>query len=126
MFFSCLNIKNYFFIKDFIKKIFQIFPLFRLDVKSVCPNHIEIIYNNNLIQEVKNIEVWDRNQSEEWENGDWEHVDNGKDNIFLGLNVVSLKSLEKSHIYDVRLIGLGNDEEIIILTRDNVQAAGLL
>ena len=79
-----------------------------------------------MIQEVKNIEVWDRNQSEEWVKGDWDHVDNGKDNILLGLNVVYLKSLEKSHIYDVRLIGFENDGEIIMLTRNGVEATGLL
>ena len=97
--------------------------LIRLDVKSVSKNGIEIIYNNNLIQEVKNIEVWDRNQSE-WKNGDWEQIEIEGGNILQGLNVVRLKSLDKSHTNDIRLIGLGNDGEIKILIRNGVKVTG--
>ena len=76
-----------------------------------------------MIQEVKNIEVWDPNQFE-WENSDWEQIEIEEDNIFQGLNMVRLKSLEKSHTYDIRLIGLGNDGEIKILIRNGVKIIG--
>ena len=98
---------------------------FRLDVISVCSDHIELIYHTNLIQKVNKIELWDRDQSEEWENGDWVHIEIEDDTIFQGSNVVRLNSLQKGHMYDVRLIGLGNDGESKILTRNGVKATGM-
>ena len=78
-----------------------------------------------MIREVNRIELWDHNQSEEWENGDWEHIDFEDDTIFQGSNMVRLNSLQKGHMYDVRLIGLGNDGESKILTRNSVKVTGM-
>ena len=78
-----------------------------------------------MIGEVNKIELWDHNQSEAWENSDWKHIEIEDDNIFQGSNVVHLNSLQKGRMYDVRLIGLGNDGEIIMLTRNGVKATGM-
>ena len=78
-----------------------------------------------MIREVKKMELWDHNQSEAWKNSDWEHIEIEDDTISQGSNVVHLKSLQKDHMYDIRLIGLGNDGKIKILTRNDVKATGL-
>ena len=101
---------------------FYIFTHFRLDVKSVSDDQIEVIYDSNLIQEVEKINIWNHIEAIAWKVGIWETLETLKKE---GLNVVLLKSLEKGHIYDVRLIGLGKDRKIKVLTRDGVKVKGL-
>ena len=71
------------------------------------------------------IEIWDHNQSEAWKDGDWKQIEIEDHNIFQGFNVVHLKSLEEGHMYDIRLIGLGEDEKKKVLTRNGVPVLGL-
>ena len=93
---------------------------FRLEVKTGC-DHIDLIYYSNSIKEIKRIEVRNLNQSEAWENGDWEQIDN--DDNFQGL--IRLKSLKNDQVYDLRLIGRGKNREIKLLTQNGVKVGGL-
>ena len=61
------------------------------------------------------------NQSEAWENGDWEQIDN--DDNLQGL--IRLKSLKNDQVYDICLIGLGKNREIKLLTQNGVKVGGL-
>ena len=60
-------------------------------------------------------------QSEAWENSDWEQIDN--DDNLQGL--IRLKSLKNDQVYDIRLIGLGKNREIKLLTQNGVKVGGL-
>ena len=60
-------------------------------------------------------------QSETWENSDWEQIDN--DDNLQGL--IRLKSLKNDQVYDIRLIGLGKNREIKLLTQNGVKVGGL-
>ena len=93
---------------------------FRLEVKT-GRDHIDLIYDTNSIKEIKRIEVKNPNQSEAWENGDWEQqID---DDDLQGL--IRLKSLKDDQVYDIRLIGRGENREIKMLTQNGVKVGGL-
>ena len=58
------------------------------------------------------------NQSEAWENGDWDNDDNLQ-------GLIRLKSLKNDQVYDIRLIGCGKNREIKLLTQNGVKVGGL-
>ena len=98
--------------------------IFRLDIKLVCKEYVEFVYKKNSIKEISKIELWYDNKSDTWVNSHWELIQNDVDSEIL--QVVRLISLSKTdHGFDIRVIAIGNDDEIKILTRNGIMLKGL-
>ena len=99
------------------------YVIFRLDIKSVCKEYVEFVYKKNSLKEISRIELWHDNQNNAWVNADWELIQNDADSETL--QVVRLTSLSKTdHGFDIRVIAIGNDDEIKILTRNAIILKG--
>ena len=85
---------------------------------------MEFVYKKNSIKEISKIELWYDNKSDTWVNSHWELIQNDVDSEIL--QVVRLISLSKTdHGFDIRVIAIGNDDEIKILTRNGIMLKGL-
>ena len=111
---SCfVHFPNYF--------LYYLFLYFRLDIKSVGKDHVEFLYKKNSIREISRIDLWHHNQSEKWVDSEWELIQNADD-----AEIVRFKPLIKTdHGFDIRVIAIGNDDAIKILTKEKITLIGL-
>ena len=99
--------------------------IFRLNIKLVCKDYIEFVYKKNSIKEISQIELWYHNKTDTWVNADWEFIQNVADSeIFQVVRVTSLS--KTNHKFDIRVIAIGNYDEIKIMTRDILKGLFLL
>ena len=83
---------------------------------------MEFVYKKSSIKEISRIELWHHNKTDTWVNADWELIQNDADSEIL--QVVRLTS-QTDHKFDIRVIAIGNDDEIKIMTKDGIILKGL-
>ena len=88
----------------------------------VCEQYVEFVYNKNSIKEISRIELWYHNKTDTWVNANWEFIQNVADSEIF--QVVRLAS-QTYHKFDIRVIAIGNDDEIKIMTKDGIILKGL-
>ena len=79
---------------------------YRLDVKSVWKDSVDVIYGKKL-KEIKKVEVWDHNQEKAWIEKGWEPIDDNE--YWKGFKAVNVNQLEEEHTYDIRLVGVNEE-----------------
>ena len=90
----------------------------------VCKDYIEFVYKKNSIKKISRIELWHDNKTNKWVEADWEIIQNVADSEIF--EVVRVTSLSKTnHGFDIRVIAIGNDDEIKIMTRNGIILKGL-
>ena len=88
----------------------------------VCKDYVEFVYNKNSIKQISRIELWYHNKTDTWVNANWEFSQNVADSEIF--QVVRLAS-QTYHKFDIRVISIGNDDEIEIMTKGEIILKGL-
>ena len=94
------------------------FVFFRLDVKSVRGDSVDVIYEKDTLQEISKVKVWDYNQDIEWVEKEWDPIEDNE--YWKGFKAVKVKQLKEGHTYDIRLIGVNEEKCDIVSTRERV------
>ena len=100
------------------------FPLlllfyFRLDIKSVGKDYVDFLKDS--IKNVLKIEIWHHNQSQAWVEAEWE-LNKNADNA----GIVRLSPLIKTgYKFDIRVIAIGLEDKINVLSENNIRLKGL-